>query len=653
MVGYCVGLGNFWRFPYLCFSWGGALFFIPYFVCLFTIGLPVTFMELSLGQKFQRGDIGVFRGIHPRLSGVGLASVLAGFSIVAYYNIIIGWSLIYLIMSFISPLPWSVQNAKISTNPETLGSLYKDCDNLYITEEVFFKDIVKIIKDDCTSLDTTHTISEETVFGWEVYLATLAVWIIVYFIIWKGVNSSSYVVWVTVPMPVLFIFIMVLNGLTLENADAGIRMYLKGYDIDGNPPDLAEKLGEGKMWAQACGQIFFSLGICMGSMTSYSSFNPVDKPIIGDGFKIAFINSGISFMAGFAVFSVVGYLIGQGSPVAEKTASIGLAFIAYPAAIETMPAPNLWAFILGVTLFTLGIDSAFSMLEASATVMQDSPIFRKWPRKVIALFLCCVGSVFSILFSFNWGFTYFDVVDNYLNVYLMLLLGVLETFGAAWVYEAADVMAKGRGYKMGIMTLGLGYWTAVFIIPIASIFADTAESWLGLVFFWVWIVIVCVISFFISGLTWKEWRSNVMFSGVRKLSRAMTKLSKEAGDTKTYMWETIFEYWWGFSLKFWVPFALNFLIFFSLKGDIDTPYGGYHIFWQVMGFIYPLAGLLVFILSAIICKEPEPFDHDVDAAFDENDHQGTGAASTFEAGLAKKSAAHEAEMAAVTGQPAQ
>jgi SNF family Na+-dependent transporter len=109
MVGYCVGLGNFWRFPYLCYQWGGALFFIPYWICLITIGLPVTFMELSLGQKFQRGDIGVFRGIHPRLSGIGLASVLASFCIVAYYNIIIGWSLIYLVMSFQSPLPWSVQ----------------------------------------------------------------------------------------------------------------------------------------------------------------------------------------------------------------------------------------------------------------------------------------------------------------------------------------------------------------------------------------------------------------------------------------------------------------------------------------------------------------------------------------------------------------
>ena len=129
MVGYCVGLGNFWRFPYLCFSWGGALFFIPYFFCLFFIGIPITFMELSLGQKFQRGDIGVFRGIEPRLSGIGLASVLASFCIVAYYNIIIGWSLLYLVFSFMDPLPWSVQKTT-----DAAGT-YKDCPDLYITEE--------------------------------------------------------------------------------------------------------------------------------------------------------------------------------------------------------------------------------------------------------------------------------------------------------------------------------------------------------------------------------------------------------------------------------------------------------------------------------------------------------------------------------------
>lgn len=250
-------------------------------------------------------------------------------------------------------------------------------------------------------------------------------------------------------------------------------MYLKGHDANDVAPDMNEKLKEGKMWAQACGQIFFSLGICMGTMTSYSSFNPIDKPIIGDGFKIAFINAGISFFAGFAVFSVVGYLIGIGSPVADKTASIGLAFVAYPAAIETMPAPNFWALILAITLFTLGIDSAFSILEACATVMQDTPFFKKWPRKLIALLLVIMGAIGSIFFSFNWGFTYFDVVDNYLNVYLMLLIGVLETMGAGWVYEAKEIFAKGRNYKMAVLILASGYWIGVFVCPIVSIFSDS------------------------------------------------------------------------------------------------------------------------------------------------------------------------------------
>ena len=114
---------------------------------------------------------------------------------------------------------------------------------------MFYKDIAKTVNDDCSDMDTSNVIADSTVFGWEVYLATLGVWILVYFIMWKGVNSSSYVVWVTVPLPIFFIFVMIMNGLTLENCDAGIRMYLKGYDLDGNPPVIADKLKEGKMWA--------------------------------------------------------------------------------------------------------------------------------------------------------------------------------------------------------------------------------------------------------------------------------------------------------------------------------------------------------------------------------------------------------------------
>ena len=194
---------------------------------------------------------------------------------------------------------------------------YQPYPKTQILIRVFYRDIAKTINEDCTPLDTAHVISSTSIFGWEVYLATVAVWLIVYFIMWKGVNSSSYVVWVTVPLPVFFIFIMIMNGLTLDHADIGIRMYLKGYDAQGNAPDVALKLRNGKMWAQACGQIFFSLGICMGTMTSYSSYNDKNKPIIGDAFRIALTNSFISFMADFAVFSTVGYLVGTKSPVSD------------------------------------------------------------------------------------------------------------------------------------------------------------------------------------------------------------------------------------------------------------------------------------------------------------------------------------------------
>ena len=487
-------------------------------------------------------------------------------------------------------------------------------------------------------MDTADVISSSSVFGWEVYLATFAVWIIVYFIMWKGVNSSSYVVWVTVPLPILFIVVMIINNLTLDNASAGIDMYLKGYDAEGNPPDIGEKLKDGKMWAQACGQIFFSLGICMGTMTSYSSFNPETKPIIKDGFIIAFTNFFISFCAGFAVFSVVGYLIGIDSPVSDKTSSIGLAFVAYPAAIETMPVPNLWAFILGVTLFTLGIDSSFSMLEAAATVMQDSPMFRKWPRKLIALFLVVLGAICSIFFSFNWGFTFFVVVDQYLNVYLMLVIGILETFGAGWVYEAKQIFEKGRNYKLSLLILAVGYWVGVIVIPLASIFSDSSEGWIGLIAFWVWVLICGLVSFLVSGLKFGEWISNIAFFGTRKLARFMTKLSKYVGDDRRRWWEPLFEYWWGFCIKYFVPFALSFLIFNNLRVDTETPYEGYHIFWQVVGFMFPISGLLVFVLSIFIWTEKQEFEQD--PPFDETDYKGTGAPMTAFGNLSKQEDQH-------------
>lgn len=90
-----------------------------------------------------------------------------------------------------------------------------------------------------------------------------------------------------------------------------------------------------------------------------------------------------------------------------------------------MNAPNLWTILLGLTLFMLGIDSAFSFIEATATVICDTKAGSKWPRSLVALILCIFGFCLSIMFCTNWGFVLFDVIDYYMANFLLLLVGIL------------------------------------------------------------------------------------------------------------------------------------------------------------------------------------------------------------------------------------
>ena len=103
-VGAAVGLGNVWRFPYLCYQGGGGAFFFPYLLALFFITIPLLLLELALGQAYQTGDCNVFGAMHRRLRAVGFASVWTGFMIVCYYVVIIGWALIFLVN--VGSEPW-------------------------------------------------------------------------------------------------------------------------------------------------------------------------------------------------------------------------------------------------------------------------------------------------------------------------------------------------------------------------------------------------------------------------------------------------------------------------------------------------------------------------------------------------------------------
>ncbi|XP_055500159.1 sodium- and chloride-dependent neutral and basic amino acid transporter B(0+)-like [Leucoraja erinacea] len=106
MIGCAVGLGNVWRFPYLAYRNGGGAFLIPYTLMLVMAGMPVFFLESSLGQFASRGCVRVWKAV-PILQGVGITMmIMVTFSSVSY-NCIIAYSLFYLFASFQSPLPWS------------------------------------------------------------------------------------------------------------------------------------------------------------------------------------------------------------------------------------------------------------------------------------------------------------------------------------------------------------------------------------------------------------------------------------------------------------------------------------------------------------------------------------------------------------------
>lgn len=94
-----IGIGNVWRFPYLSFKHGGSTFIYTYLYSLFIIGVPMLILELTLGQKMQKGSAGSMRGIVPRLAGIGYVASFSGFVTALTYNILLGMSIIYLLQS--------------------------------------------------------------------------------------------------------------------------------------------------------------------------------------------------------------------------------------------------------------------------------------------------------------------------------------------------------------------------------------------------------------------------------------------------------------------------------------------------------------------------------------------------------------------------
>ncbi|KAM9349536.1 sodium- and chloride-dependent betaine transporter-like [Symphorus nematophorus] len=438
VAGNVVGLGNVWRFPYLCYKNGGGAFLVPYGLLAVLCGIPLFLLETSVGQYTQEGFITCWRKLCPLAQGIGY-----GHTIIKMYDfsyiIIQVWALFYLVFSFRSQLPWATcENTWNTANCMGLQILDSPSKNL-TANQTMLKNSTSAATEfwERRVLGISGGIEELGSVRWELALCLLASWMFCYFSIWKGVKSSGKVAYFTATFPYVMLLILFIRGLTLPGAGEGIYYYLY--------PDL-NRLANLEVWIEAGSQICFSYSITSGTLNVLGSFNEYKNNCYRDCLWLCLLNSGTSFVAGFVVFSVLGFMAQKQGVTVDSVAESGpgLAFIAYPQATALMPLPQFWAVCFFLMLIFLCVDTHFVTVECFITSISDLflKLFRKTGRhEIFALIVCLFFFLVHLMLVTEGGIYIFQLIDYYGTTrachYFMALS---ECLALAWSFGADRII---------------------------------------------------------------------------------------------------------------------------------------------------------------------------------------------------------------------
>ncbi|NP_001392998.1 sodium- and chloride-dependent transporter XTRP3 isoform 6 [Homo sapiens] len=429
-ISYAVGLGNVWRFPYLCQMYGGGSFLVPYIIMLIVEGMPLLYLELAVGQRMRQGSIGAWRTISPYLSGVGVASVVVSFFLSMYYNVINAWAFWYLFHSFQDPLPWSV----CPLNGNHTG-YDEECEKASSTQYFWYR----------KTLNISPSLQENGGVQWEPALCLLLAWLVVYLCILRGTESTGKI----------------------------------------------EQLANPKAWINAATQIFFSLGLGFGSLIAFASYNEPSNNCQKHAIIVSLINSFTSIFASIVTFSIYGFKatfnyenclkkvsllltntfdLEDGFLTASNLEQVkgylasaypskysemfpqikncsleseldtavqgtGLAFIVYTEAIKNMEVSQLWSVLYFFMLLMLGIGSMLGNTAAILTPLTDSKIISSHlPKEAISGLVCLVNCAIGMVFTMEAGNYWFDIFNDYAATLSLLLIVLVETIAVCYVY---------------------------------------------------------------------------------------------------------------------------------------------------------------------------------------------------------------------------
>ena len=473
-TGSAIGLGNIWRFSYMCYENGGGAFLIPYFVALATAGIPLLILEYGLGHRMQGSAPVSFCRVGRRWEALGWWPVVfVMFGIELYYCVIISWCVNFFRFSF--DLSWGPD-----TNSFFFGKF------LGMSDSVWPPGMPQVA----------------------ILVGLAIVWILNWLICYRGIQSGIERA-CTLFIPFLFVLVAVLvvRGLMLPGAVQGIKWYLK--------PDFAVLL-KPRVWMAAYSQIFFTLSLGFGIMIAYASYLPRDSDITANATITGVVNCGFSFVAGFAVFSTLGYMAHTtGKPFEEVVkGSIGLAFVAYPEAISKMPVlQSVVGMIFFLLLILAGLSSSISIIEAFASAVMDKYAMSR--RKTISI-LCALGFLGGVIFTTRSGIIWLDIVDRFLGYYGLAIVGLLECIVIGWFYGShvlREHVNRTSNFSIGrTWDLCIKVFTPVILCVIitTSIYGDVVKSYGGysrkavLLIGFGWMVATVVVALIFKRSSWRN-----------------------------------------------------------------------------------------------------------------------------------------------------
>lgn len=405
MAGNAIGLGNFWKFPYVAAKNGGGAFMVPYILALLIMGIPLMLVEWyqgRMGGRYGHGTVGYMIYIQSRdrmkpRRAIILGSVLGAFVITitvlinSYYNHIIGW---------------------------TLGYSYLSAAGKYMDKSI-----------DTVQLFNSYVQNPAYVFTfWIIGLMALG------YAVARGVQKGIEA-WAKVMMPILYIFgfILVFKALTVGSPVKADWSALKGLDYLWTP--RWEALKSFTTILAACGQIFFTLSLGMGIIQNYASYLKKDDDIVLSGLTTVSLNEFAEvILGGTIVIPITFAFLGAGG----ISKSIGLSFIALPNIFRDMGGGRFIGTLWFMLLFFAGFTSAIAMYNYLVSIFSEDMGLNRKLASILVFGLYLIAGLpvgLEPILTKTSDLAYFTEVDNWVGSYLLVVVGFIEIIVTGWIMK--------------------------------------------------------------------------------------------------------------------------------------------------------------------------------------------------------------------------